>query len=76
MDALGLPPIRWSSIATTSARYLATSAAVADVKKFLYASPFYFKGAVELVAEGKFNDPSAKFVTLCLAEVADPESVP
>ena len=72
MDALRSSPIRGSSSAIACVGCLATFSAVADVTEVLAASAFSFVGTVDLVDEGRFVDPLAELVTLCLAEIADP----
>ena len=72
MDALRSPPNRRSSSATACARCLAALAAEADVTEVLAAGGLPFVGTVDLVDEGRLENPLVEFITLCLTEEADP----
>ena len=72
MDALRSPQISWSSSAIACSRCLAALAAGADVTEVLAAGALPFVGTNDIVDKGRFCGPLAKFVTLCLTEVADP----
>ena len=62
-DTIQQPPV---------GRCLAVLAAGSDVTEVLAAGALPFVGTVDVVGEGRFVDPLAKVVTLCLDEVADP----